>query len=112
MHTIHKRDLTLDDFSHENMSADAEIMLRQTIDFLNQRRRDFQESGRKIFWWDIIQLLPASYNQRRTVLLNYAVLRAMYHARNAHKLDEWHVFCDWIRTLPHSYLITGGDADV
>lgn len=111
MHTIHKRDLTLDDFSHENMSADAVILLEQTIDFLNLRRRDFVESDRKIFWWDMIQLLPSSYNQRRTVLLNYAVLRNMYHARRNHKLDEWHVFCDFIRTLPHAYLITGGGTD-
>lgn len=107
MHKIHAKPFTLEDFSHEQMTCDAVCILNLIIEHLNQRRSDFLESGRKIYWWDLIQLLPSSYNQRRTYFLNYAVLKAMYHARKNHKLDEWHVFCDWIRTLPYSELITG-----
>ena len=66
----------------------------------------------KRWWWQMIQLLPTSYNQKRTVMLNYEVLVNIYHSRKNHKLDEWHVFCDWIKTLPYSELITGGDDDV
>jgi hypothetical protein len=109
MHKIHAKPFTLDDFSHENMSCDATQILNSVIDLLNQRRCDFLESGRKIYWWDMIQLLPSSYNQRRTVLLNYQVLKSMYHARKNHKLDEWRIFCEFIRSLPYSELITGGD---
>jgi hypothetical protein len=109
MHKIHAKPFTLEDFSHENMTCDAVAILNLIIEHLNQRRCDFLESGRKIYWWDLIQLLPSSYNQRRTYFLNYAVLKAMYHARKNHKLDEWHVFCDWIKTLPYSELITGED---
>ena len=112
MHKIHEKPFTQEDFSCEHMTCDAIQILNSVIDLLNQRRCDFLESGRKIYWWDMIQLLPTSYNQRRTVLLNYAVLRSMYHARKNHKLDEWRVFCDFIRTLPYSELITGGDTDV
>ena len=111
MHKIHAKPFTLEDFSHENMTCDAVAILNLIIDHLNQRRCDFLESGRKIYWWDLIQLLPTSYNQRRTVLLNYQVLKAMYHARKHHKLDEWREFCEFIETLPYSYLITGGDTD-
>ena len=109
MHKIHAKPFTLEDFSHEQMSCDAVCILNLIIEHLNQRRCDFLESGRKIYWWDLIQLLPTSYNQRRTVLLNYAVLKAMYHARKNHKLDEWREFCRWIESLPYSELITGGD---
>lgn len=107
MHKIHANPFSLDDFSHENMTCDAVAILNMVIDHLNQRRCDYLESKRKIYWWDLIQLLPSSYNQRRTYFLNYATLRAMYHARKNHKLTEWHVFCDWIETLPYSELITG-----
>lgn len=78
-----------------------------TIDLLNAMREAYLETKDKDFWWQLIQLLPSSYNQRRTVMLNYEVLRNMYHARKGHKLDCWHVFCDWIETLPYSELITG-----
>lgn len=107
MHKIHAKPFTLEDFSHENMTCDAICILNLIIEHLNQRRCDFLESGRKIYWWDMIQLLPSSYNQRRTVFLNYAVLRTMYHARKNHKLDEWREFCRWIESLPYSELITG-----
>lgn len=112
MHKIHEKPFTQEEFSCEHMTCDGIQVLNSVIDLLNQRRCDFLESGRKIYWWDMIQLLPTSYNQRRTVLLNYAVLRTMYHARKNHKLDEWHEFCEFIKTLPYSELITGGDTDV
>ena len=111
MHKIHANPFSLEDFSHENMTCDAVAILNLIIDHLNQRRLDFLETGRKIFWWDLIQLLPSSYNQRRTYFLNYAVLRNIYHARKNHKLTEWHVFCDWIRSLPYSELITGEEGN-
>jgi hypothetical protein len=111
MHKIHAKPFTLEDFSHEQMTCDAVCILNLIIDHLNQRRCDFLESGRKVYWWDLIQLLPTSYNQRRTVVLNYAVLKAMYHARKNHKLDEWREFCRFIESLPYSELITGGSAD-
>ena len=111
MHKIHAKPFTQEDFSHEHMTCDAIQILNSVIDLLNQRRCDFLESGRKIYWWDMIQLLPTSYNQRRTVLLNYAVLRAMYHARKNHKLDEWREFCRWVESLPYaSELITKQEA--
>lgn len=107
MHKIHAKPFTLDDFSHEHMTCDAVAVLNMVIDLLNQRRCDYLESNRKIYWWDMIQLLPSSYNQRRTYFVNYAVLKAMYHARCLHKLDEWRTFCKFIKTLPHHELITG-----
>ena len=111
MHKIHAKPFSLEDFSHEQMTCDATAILYSIIGLLNQRRSDFLESKNKIYWWDMIQLLPNSYNQRRTVLLNYAVLRTMYHARKHHKLDEWRHFCRWCESLPYSELITGGDTD-
>lgn len=107
MHKIHAKPFTLEDFSHEQMTCDAVAILNLVIEHLNQRRCDYLESGRKIYWWDLIQILPSSYNQRRTYFLNYANLKSMYHARKNHKLDEWHVFCDFITTLPYAELITG-----
>lgn len=107
MHTIHKREFILDDFSHEHMSNDVLIELERIIDVLNIRRRDFLEAKEKTFWWDMIQLLPQSYNQKRTIMMNYEVLSNIYKSRKGHKLDEWNVLCDWIKKLPYSELITG-----
>lgn len=107
MHTIHKREFILDDFSHEHMSNDVLIELERIIDVLNIRRRDFLETKEKTFWWDMIQLLPQSYNQKRTMMMNYEVLSNIYKSRKGHKLDEWNVLCDWIKKLPYSELITG-----
>lgn len=73
----------------------------------NDNRERFVETKDKYFWWQMIQLLPSSYNQRRTVLLNYAVLANIYQYRKEHKLDEWRNFCRWIETLPYSEVITG-----
>ena len=116
MHTIHKKEFTLDDFSHEHLFTEKEtewgdicpiITLECTISALNNFRKKFLETKDKKYWWQMIQLLPSSYNQRSTVQLNYAVLRNIYHARKGHKLDEWKIFCKWIEeSLPYSELIT------
>ena len=114
MHTIHRRDLTLDDFSHEHLRVAARNQLQQMIDVINIERRAFMGKdntklkGDKECWYSMIQLLPTSYNQRRTVLLNYEVLWNMYHARRNHRLDEWVDFCHWVETLPYAELIMGG----
>lgn len=109
MHKITDKEFTLDDFSYEHMSYDMVDVLNKIIEALNIRRDDFLETKQKTFWWDIIQILPSSYNQRATVMLNYEVLRNIYHARKNHKLDDWRAFCKWIESLPYSELITGGD---
>lgn len=97
----------MDDFSFEHLLHDEAItFMEHLVDGLNFYRTKFLETNDKIYWWQIIQLLPTSYNQKRTVTLNYAVLRNMYHARRNHKLDEWHTFCEWIESLPYSELIT------
>lgn len=117
MHKIHAKELTLDDFSHEHLFTDScdpddpyapENVLRHIIYVLNFHRRMFLRTKDKDHWWQMIQLLPSSYNQRRTVLLNYEVLRNIYHARKNHKLDCWVDFCKWIETLPYAELIKGG----
>lgn len=112
MHKIHAKEFELDDFSHDHLSNDKNAglgVLLTVIDALNLNREIFLRSKDKSFWWNMIQLLPSSYNQRRTVLLNYQVLKTMYHARKNHKLDEWREFCRFIETLPYSELITGGE---
>ncbi len=109
MHTIHKKEFELDDFSHENLTRQSEAYLLSLIDWLNRCRDRYLGAKNKGWWWQMIQLLPSSYNQRRTVQLNYQVLKNMYHARKAHKLDEWREFCKWIESLPYSELITGGE---
>lgn len=126
MHKIQAKEFTLDDFScnhlfdWRNGYSDGEYMfdlegeycagidiLKRTIDYLNYMRKAYLKTKDKKYWWQLIQLLPSSYNQKRTVMLNYEVLANMYHSRKNHKLDEWHDFCGWIKTLPYSELITG-----
>ena len=107
MHKIHAKEFTLDDFSHDHLNDESAEYLSKLVDLLNSYRELFLEDKNKSWWWQLIQLLPSSYNQRRTVMLNYAVLQNIYHARCNHKLDEWHTFCDWIESLPYSDLITG-----
>jgi hypothetical protein len=107
MHKIHAKEFTLDDFSTEHLNEYNLNVLKQTIRNLNASRQDYNESKDKEEWWQMIQPLPMCYNQKRTVLLNYEVLRNMYHARENHKLDEWRTFCKWVETLPYSELITG-----
>ena len=107
MHKISEKEFTLDDFSHEHLSEDVlEKPFETIIDCLNFFRELYNLNHDKDDWWQMIQLLPSSYNQKRTVQLNYAVLRNMYHARRNHKLDEWRNFCEWVETLPYSELIT------
>lgn len=106
MHKIHASPLKLEDFSYEHLTKISRNVLNVTIEALNSSRRAFNENKDEGEWWQMIQLLPTSYNQRRTVKLNYAVLRNMYHARKNHKLDEWLDFCTWIESLPYSELIT------
>lgn len=102
MHKIHAKEFTLDDFSHEHLELNFyRVCLEQVIHCLNVAREEFLKSNDKTFWWQMIQLLPSSYNQKRTVQLNYAVLLNMYHARKNHKLSEWHDFCDWVESLPY-----------
>lgn len=109
MHKVTSKEFTLDDFSHEQLTDSAiERWLEPTIEGLNIARQIYiEKDGKsKAAWWQIIQLLPSSYNQRATIQLNYAVLRNIYHSRKNHKLDEWIDFCKWIETLPYSELIT------
>lgn len=101
MHKIHAKEFTLDDFSHEHLKGLYLKKLKSTITMLNDARAEYLESKDKDDWWKMIQLLPQSYNQRRTVQLNYQVLKNIYFARRNHKLDEWHTFCDWALTLPY-----------
>ena len=101
MHKIHAKEFELDDFSHEHLTDIYECLLEKIIVQLNGAREDYIEHKDKHDWWQMIQLLPSSYNQKRTVQLNYQVLKAMYHARINHKLDEWHNFCDWCESLPY-----------
>ena len=106
MHKIHSKEFALSDFSHEHMSEISKNIMGVVIRGLNSNRKEYNEGKDKDHWWQMIQLLPTSYNQKRTVMLNYAVLRNMYHARKFHKLDEWVAFCRWVETLPYSELIT------
>lgn len=123
MHKIHAKEFTLDDFSHEHLYRDNSVIVNYvkndfrilnniqwfmlTIDLLNSMREAYLETKDKKYWWQIIQLLPSSYNQKRTVMLNYEVLANMFAARCNHKLDEWKQLCGWMRGLPYSELITG-----
>ncbi len=111
MHKITDKEFTLDDFSHEHLGFQSVRVLKDTIKVMNDFREEFIKDHEKENWWQLIQLLPSSYNQKRTVMLNYEVLANMYKSRRNHKLDEWHTFCDWIESLPYSTLITGGVVD-
>ena len=111
MHKIHAKEFTLEDFSCEKL-YDPIGDLRPIVDRLNVYRERYLETKDKNDWWQMIQLLPSSYNQKRTVMLNYEVLANIYKSRRNHKLDEWHTFCDWIESLPYSELITGNEKEV
>ena len=114
MHKIQAKKFTLEDFSCEHLLNHAETyngyvpiaILKSVIGALNEFRELYLKTKNKAYWWQMIQLLPSSYNQRRTVQLNYAVLKNIYRARKGHKLDEWNQFCQWIEGLPYSELIT------
>lgn len=123
MHTIHKKEFTMDDFSCEHLSTretdsprgDGAVKhnhvaykaLEHVIYHMNNARNMYLKTKDKKYWWQMIQLLPTSYNQKRTVMLNYEVLANMYKSRKYHKLDEWRELCKWIESLPYSELITG-----
>ena len=117
MHKIHAKEFMLEDFSCEHLSEKVLVDFSQIkspldvmysiVDMLNTCRKNYIETKDKAWWWQMIQLLPSSYNQKRTVMLNYEVLANIYKSRQNHKLDEWHDFCHWIETLPYSELITG-----
>lgn len=107
MHKIHAKEFTLDDFSHERMSQFALKNLEATVEALEDRRKEYLATNDPMYWDDMIQLLPSSFNQKRTVMLNYEVLRNMYRARKNHKLEEWRDFCRRIKKLPYAELITG-----
>ena len=111
MHKIHAKEFTLEDFSCEKL-YDPLGDLRPIVDRLNVYRERYLKTKDKNDWWQMIQLLPTSYNQKRTVMLNYEVLANIYKSRRNHKLDEWHTFCDWIEELPYSELITGKEYEV
>ena len=118
MHKIHAKEFTPEDFSCEHLTAESITFgLEPIIDILNKNRELYLQwknidEEKKTLWWQMIQLLPSSYNQKRTVMLNYEVLANIYKSRHNHKLDEWHTFCDWIEELPYSELITGKEYDV
>lgn len=116
MHKIHSKEFTLDDFSCEhigdvpNCDPGYYNALETVIAALNEARHCYLDTKDKRYWWQMIQLLPSSYNQKRTLKLNYEVLANMYKSRRNHKLDEWHTFCDWVESLPYSELITGSES--
>ena len=116
MHKIHTKEFTIDDFSHEQLFNETDLVwgdiipstvLETVIVALNKYRKLYLDTKDKQYWWQMIQLLPSSYNQRRTIFLSYEVLYSIYKDRRNHKLDEWRDFCEWIETLPYSELITG-----
>ena len=126
MHKIHEKEFTVDDFSCEYLFDDYSLEdevtygddycytskdgLHVICDILNRHRMMFLETKDKKYWWQMIQLLPSSYNQRRTIMMNYEVLSNIYKSRKNHKLDEWRELCKWIETLPYSELITSSES--
>ena len=120
MHKIHAKEFAVEDFSTEHLETlarfdeDGEMhkpymVLKVVIDCLNACRNSYLQTKDKTDWWQMIQLLPSSYNQRATLMLSYEVLANMYHARKNHKLDEWRVFCSWIETLPYAKELIVGE---
>ena len=107
MHKIHAKKFTLEDFSTEHLQIPMLEILKHTIHGLNDSRDAFLSSKDKLMWWQMIQLLPSSYNQTRNISMNYEVLYNIYHQRQGHKLDEWNEFCKWIETVPYAELIIG-----
>ena len=103
MHKIHAKPFDIDDFSHDHMTPDTLAFMQTVVDELEKIRQKYMEEGKKKEdWYDMIQLLPSSYNQMRTVTMNYETLINIFFARRYHKLQEWHTFCDWIKTLPYA----------
>lgn len=108
MHKIHSKPFSMDDMSVDRMDEASKAVMQQVVDRLEALRLEYNETKDKSLWYSMIQLLPSSYNQMRTCTLNYETLINIHHARRSHKLDEWHVFCAWIESLPYAKeLITG-----
>ena len=107
MHKIHAKPFALEDFSTDHMTPDSLERFGQYVTYLEQVRLRYLDTKDKAHWYDLIQLLPSSYNQMRTVSLNYEVLANLYYARRSHKLDEWHTLCDTILALPYARQLLG-----
>lgn len=105
MHKIHAKEFTVEDFSVEHLLAENAVYFGKTIERLNNARNKFLKTKNKEYWWQMIQLLPTSYNQKRTVTMTYENLLNMLEYRRGHKLNEWRMFCDWILTLPYGSLL-------
>jgi hypothetical protein len=108
MHKIHAKEFTVEDFSVEHLLAENAVYFGKTIERLNNARNKFLKTKNKEYWWQMIQLLPTSYNQKRTVTMTYENLLNMLEYRRGHKLDEWRMFCDWILTLPYGSILKEG----
>ncbi len=102
MHKIHSKPFSIEDFSHDHMTAETLAYMETVVERLEQIRLKYMETKNKEDWYDMIQLLPSSYNQMRTCTLNYETLVNIYFARRGHKLQEWHTFCEWIASLPYA----------
>ena len=102
MHKIHSKPFELDDFSHDHMTPETLSFMNTVVEQLEDIRQKYVQDKKKEDWYDLIQLLPSSYNQLRTCSMNYETLINMYQARKNHKLQEWHTFCDWVKTLPYA----------
>jgi hypothetical protein len=102
MHKIHSKEFSIEDFSHDHLTEEGLESLKRTVEDLERIRLRFLEEKNKEDWYSIIQLLPSSYQQMRTCTMNYESLINMYFSRKSHKLEEWHTFCDWIKTLPYA----------
>lgn len=111
MHKIHAKEFTPEDFSFERTHKDCAWFIQSILNVLNTSREKFLETKEKVYWENMIQFLPSSYNQMRTVTLNYENLINIHHARKHHKLTEWHVVCDWIETLPYAKELICGDGE-
>jgi hypothetical protein len=109
MHKIHSKPFELDDFSHDQLTTDSKDQLIILIHYLEKLRIQYNNNKDKKYWYDMIQLLPSSYNQLRTCTLNYETLTNIYHSRKNHKLIEWHMICDWIRSLPYAVELIVGE---
>ena len=109
MHTIHKKEFELNDFSHEHLNSESVNRLKFLLELLNIYRESYIVSQDKQDWWQLIQLLPSSYNQKRTITMNYENVVNIIHQRSGHKLDEWNMFCDRLRDLPYVKEISGKD---
>lgn len=102
MHKIHSKPFDIEDFSHDHLTEESLKAMNNMIEYLESVRLKYVETKDKRYWYDLIQLLPSSYNQMRTCTFNYETLVNIYFSRRNHKLDEWHTFCDWIETLPYA----------